>query len=84
MTGNIDRIKIKNAIKKAKYGKAAGVDDITVEELEAATIGLWVKALLRLFREIWGYEVIPTEWKHSVIICKQKKDKLGLVKLQGY
>ena len=60
------------------------MDGITVEELEAATIGSGAKALLRIFREIWKYEVIPTEWKHSVIISKQKKDKLGLLKLQGH
>ena len=44
-----------------------------VEELEAATIGSRAEALLRLFIEIWEHEVIPTEWKHRVIIHIYKK-----------
>ena len=48
-----------------------------VEKLEAATIGSGAKALLRLFREIWEHEVIPTEWKYPAIIpIYKKKDKL--------
>ena len=48
--------------------------DITGEELEVAKIGLGTKVLPRVFREIWEHEVIPTEWKHSVIISVHKKD----------
>lgn len=48
-----------------------------VEELGAATRGSVAKVLLRIFREIWKYKVIPTEWKHLVIISiHKKKDKL--------
>lgn len=55
----------------------SGLDDITVEKLEVATIDSRAEALLRLFREIWEHRVIPTEWKHRVIIHIYKtKDKL--------
>ena len=48
-----------------------------VEELEAAPTDSGAEALLRLFREIREHEVIPTEWKYSVIIpIHRKKDKL--------
>ena len=41
--------------------KAPGVDDITVEELEASTIISEADTLLRLFRVKWEHEVILTE-----------------------
>lgn len=50
---NIDRIKIEEATKRTKHRKVPGVDDITVEEPEAATIGSGAEVLLRLFRKIW-------------------------------
>ena len=40
-----------------------------VEEMKAATIGSGAEALLRLFKEIWEHEVIPT-----VIISIHKKE----------
>ena len=46
---------------RAKCRKVPGVDDIIVEELEAATIGSGAKVLLKLFGEIWEHEVLPTE-----------------------
>ena len=54
------------------------MDDI-VKELEAATISSRAEALLRLFREIWEHEVIPTKWKHSVVgkrevVCSRPTD----------
>lgn len=59
-----------------KRRKVPGVDNITVEEPEAATIGSGAKVLLILLREIQEQEVIPTEPTHSVIISIQKTDKL--------
>ena len=56
-----------------KCRKAPRVDGITVEELEVAAIGSGAEVLLRLCREIWEHKVIPTEWKHSVIILIHKK-----------
>ena len=54
--------KIEEAIKRAKCRKAPGVHDITVKELEKATIkSSGTEVLLRFFREIWEHEVIITE-----------------------
>ena len=75
---------IEEAIKRVKGKKTTGVDDIMVEELEVTTIGSGAKALLRLFREIWEHEMLPTEWKHSVIILiHKKKDKLDCSNYMG-
>ena len=59
------------------------MDDITVEEMEEATLGSGVEVLLRLFREIWEHKVIPMEWKHSAIIPEHKKDKLDCSNYRG-
>ena len=71
-------------MKRVKYKKTPRVDDITVEELKVATIDSGAKALLRLFREIWEHEVIPTEWKYPAIIpIHKKKDKLDCSYYKG-
>ena len=71
-------------MKRVKYKKTPRVDDITVEELKVATIDSGAKALLRLFREIWEHEVIPTEWKYPAIIpIYKKKDKLDCSYYKG-
>ena len=44
-----------------KCRKAPRVDSITVEELEVAAIVSGAEVLLRLCREIWEHQVIPTE-----------------------
>lgn len=80
----ITESEIEVAIKKMKRRKAPGVDDITVEELEAATLGTGLQELHRLFTAIWDQEEIPTEWKHSVIVpIYKKKDKLDCSNYRG-
>ena len=65
-----DEIKI--AMKHMENNKAAGRDNITVELLKADT-ETTVRELEHLFKLIWKNEIMPKEWKQSLIIKIPKK-----------
>ena len=58
-----------------KCGKAAGVDNVTVDEISAAgTAG--IDTVYKLFKKIWEKEEIPKDWSRAIIVpIFQKKDK---------
>ena len=84
---NIPKIgldEVEAAVKKLKHGKAAGVDNITVEEVQAATQGTGMTILHKLCQAIWEQEKLPLDWKRSVIIpIQKKKDKLDCSNYHG-
>jgi len=60
-----------------KLRKAAGVDNLSIEEIKAATQDSGLKVLYRLCKMVWDQEIIPSDWKCSVIIpIHKKKDRL--------
>lgn len=73
--GEISEEEIRNAIKKLKNNKAAGIDQIQAETLKA-DIGLSVNILRDLLNKIMRDEVLPAEWKQGVIVKLQKKGQL--------
>ena len=67
-----------------KRGKASGVDNVSVEEIDAATQGTGLKVVHRLCRMVWEHEELPSQWKQSVIVpLHKKKDKLDCSNYQG-
>ena len=75
---------IKAAIERMKRGKSPGVDNITVEELEAAAQGTGLKIMHRLCNMVWEQEELPSEWKRSIIISlHKKKDRLECSNYRG-
>ena len=65
------------AITRMNNGKAPGTDNVTVQELRAATKGEGLKVIHRLFERIWETEEMPEEWKRSIIMpIHKKQDKL--------
>ena len=59
--GPVTKLEIKNAIKDMKNGKAAGIDNITVE-LMKADIDTTADVLHDLLSLIWEEERIPEDW----------------------
>ena len=71
------RDEVEMAINRLKSRKAPGVDNITAEEIEAATQGTSQTVIHRLCKRVWEEEELPSEWKRSVIVLNhKKKDKL--------
>ena len=64
------------AIKRLKNGKSAGPDSIPAEALKA-DIKTSVEMLYPLFRQIWGEEQVPSEWKEGYLIKLPKKGDLS-------
>src|SRR6218665_378659 len=63
------------SIRKLKQRKAAGPDNITIEELQAGTDGVGVRVMHRLCQ---------AEWKRSIIIpIHKKKDRLECANYRG-
>ena len=56
---------VKAAISRMKRRKAPGVDNISMEEIEAATKGTGLKAIHRLCKMVWDEEELPSQWKQS-------------------
>jgi len=50
-------------VKRMKLKKAAGVDNLSIEEIKAATQASGVKVLHRLCKMVWDQEIIPSDWK---------------------
>jgi len=75
---------VRAAVTRMKVKKAPGIDNITSEELVAASQGNGLKILHRLCRLIWDNEQVPSEWKQSVIVpIHKKKDKLECSNYRG-
>lgn len=69
---DITMLEVELAVRGMKTGKAAGIDEISVEMIKAAgPIGLqW---LYRLLRCIWTRKCVPEEWGKGIIIPIFKK-----------
>ena len=80
----ISREEVKRAIQKMKIGKATGPSDVSVELIKSLGKDgeeyMWA-----LLKEIWENEVLPEDWRKSVIvpIFKQKGDVLECGKYRG-
>src|SRR5664279_1059535 len=67
-----------------KRKKAPGVDNITIEEMDAATQGNGLTAIHRLCNSIWENEELPSQWKQAVIVpLHKKKDKMVCSNYRG-
>ena len=72
------------AIKEMKNGKTPGIDNVTIEELRAATKGEGLKIVHSLFQSTWETEEVSQEWKRSIIVPVHKKqDKLDYLNYRG-
>ena len=72
------------AITKLKHRKAAGLDNISAEEIQAATQRSGLTAVHRLCSMAWKQEQIPSDWKSAVIIpVHKKKDTLDCSNYTG-
>jgi len=78
------REEVERAIHRLKPCKAPGIDNITAEEIKAATKGEGLDAVYQLCQRIWNEEIFPTEWKRAVITpIFKKKDKLDCNNYHG-
>ncbi|CAM4728174.1 unnamed protein product [Leuciscus chuanchicus] len=83
-TPSIMMEEVVRAIDRLKTRKAPGIDNITAEEIKAATDGTGLQMIFQLCKRIWDEEVFPTEWKKAVIIpVYKKKDKLDCNNYRG-
>ena len=83
-TPNIMIEEVFGAIKRLKTSKAPGIDNITAEEIKAATECKGLQVVYQLCQKIWNDEVFPTEWKKAVIVpVYKKKDKLDCNNYRG-
>jgi len=64
------------AICKLKNNKAAGLDEVPAELLKQGGEPV-AEVLTELFNHIWHVEVIPEEWRESIIIPLPKKGCLN-------
>jgi len=72
------------AITKLKHRKAARIDNISAEEIQAATQRSGLTAVHRLCSMAWEQEQIPSDWKSAVIIpVHKKKDTLDCSNYRG-
>ncbi|KAI5735287.1 hypothetical protein M8J77_016627 [Diaphorina citri] len=67
MTCEIDRNEVTKAVKKMKNGKSEGVDQIPVEVWKSLGEE-GIDILLDLMNKLWNQEVIPDDWKRSMIV----------------
>ena len=75
---------VTRAIERLKTGKAPGIDNITAEEIKAATEGNGMQVIFKLCKRIWDEEVFPKEWKRAIIVpVYKKKDKLDCNNYRG-
>jgi hypothetical protein len=72
---NISRDEMERAIRKQKYGKSGGVDNIPPEVIKAMD-NISVKALHRQINRIWNEEQIPDDWRKGLKL--PKKEDLSL------
>ena len=74
-TGPISKGEVKNGISSLKNGKAAGVDNIVAELLEA-DIKTTTQKLHKIIQMIWQNEVMPHEWLKGLIVKLPKEGNL--------
>jgi len=75
---------VSRAIARLKPRKAPGIDNISAEEIRAATVGRGLETAYLLCQRIWDEETFPDEWKQAVIIpIHKKKDKLDCNNYRG-
>ena len=75
---------VEAAVKRLKEGKAAGVDNISADELKIATEGEGLRIMHKLLVSIWEEEKIPSEWKKAIIIpIHKKKDNMDCNNYRG-
>ena len=67
---------VKEAIKKMKTGKAAGLDGITADMLKAEDI-MTPKILRDILEQIWQSEETPKSWTIGLIVKMPKKGDLS-------
>jgi len=68
---------VTRAARMLKDRKAPEADNITAEEIKAATEEGGLLTAHQLLTRIWEAEIFPTEWKQAIIIpIYKKKDKL--------
>lgn len=71
----IDASEVRKALKRMKLGKAVGPDDIPIEAWKClGTLG--IEILTKLFNQILESEVMPEDWRKSILvpIYKNKGD----------
>src|SRR5664279_6036906 len=59
---------VNKAIDRLKLKKTPGIDNITAEEIKAATEGTGLHVAHSLCNRIWQEETFPSEWKQAVIV----------------
>ncbi len=74
--GEITKGEVLRSIKSLKNGKPGGVDNIPPEAFKAGD-SVSAEALLKLLKQIWNEEEIPTDWKKGIIAKLPKKGDLG-------
>ena len=70
---------VKSAIDNMKSGKEPGADGVSAEMLKAGG-DVITETLTEIFKEIWGVEEIPVDWKTGLIGKLPKKGNLSLGK----
>ena len=63
----VSREEVKNAVRRMKFGKAVGPDELPVEVWKCLK-EMGIKFLTRLFNKILVGERMPEEWRRSVLI----------------
>src|SRR5664279_1505412 len=75
---------VSRAIDRLKNRKAPGIDNITAEEIQAATEGSGLQIIYQLCKRVWDEETFPEEWRKAVIVpIYKKKDKLDCNNYRG-
>ena len=75
---------VARATRKLKTRKSPGLDNISTEEIQAATEGMGIQFLHRLCKQIWEDEIFPLDWKRAIIVpIHKKKDKLDCNNYRG-
>jgi len=74
---------VEAALGKMKMGKAPGIDNVSAEELKAATEALGTEVLHHLFQKIWEEKQISDDWKKAIITPIYKKDRLDCNNYRG-
>ena len=81
---DIMREEVSRAIQKLKMHKTPGIDNITAEEIKAATEGAGLEVIYQLCLRIWEEETFPEEWRRAIIVpIFKKKDRLDCKNYRG-
>ena len=74
----VSRKEVREAIRKMKQGKAAGLSEVTTEMIVAGS-RIAEEVMLQLCQQVLDGKGIPDEWKTSVVvpIFKEKGDVMN-------